>query len=293
MGFDACGFCEINDIGDEKYRLQDWLNKGYNADMDYLANNFDKRCDPSLLVDGAKSVISLAYNYYPSQTQDITNPQFAYYAYGKDYHDVMKAKMQQLLLYIKSLEPSADGRCFCDTAPVMERYWAAKSGIGFIGKNSMLIIPQKGSYFFLGEIVLNIELKSDKPISLSCGTCTRCLDACPSNALCKPYVLNSKKCISYQTIENKGDIDAVLEDKLNNNVYGCDICQKACPWNKFSQPHNEPEFKPSEEFINLTEDYILNMTVEDYRRIFKGSAVKRAKYEGLKRNVKALIEGKR
>lgn len=293
MGFDACGFCRAENVGDEKHKLKNWLDKGYHANMHYLSNNTDKRIDPSLLMDGAQAIISLALNYYPSQKQDTQNPQFAYYAYGKDYHDVMKAKMQDLLHYIKSLDPNAEGRCFCDTAPVLERYWAAKSGIGFIGKNSMLIIPQKGSYFFLGEILLNIELDYDKALNLSCGNCSKCIDACPTNALEDAYIMNSRKCISYQTIENRSDIDEAVEERLGNCVYGCDICQNVCPWNRFASPHNESAFNASDEFMGLSEDKLLEMTVEDYRKIFKGSAVKRAKYEGLMRNVQALKRSKR
>jgi len=288
IGFDACGFSKAESIGTEREHLKAWLDKGYNAGMDYLSRNLDKRCDPTLLVEGAKTIISVALNYYPAKKQSPSNPQIAYYAYGKDYHDIVKVKLQQLLDYIRTLLPNVTGRAFCDTAPVMERYWAAKSGIGFIGKNSLLIIPQKGSYFFLGEIIIDAELKYDEPISLSCGNCTRCLDACPTNAFEDKYILDSGKCISYQTIENKGEIDKHIIPLLNNRFYGCDICQQVCPWNRFSKPHNTPEFNPSDELLFLTQDQLDNLTETEYQWIFKGSAMKRAKLWGLQRNAKAI-----
>ncbi|WP_165041891.1 tRNA epoxyqueuosine(34) reductase QueG [Dysgonomonas sp. ZJ709] len=288
LGFDACGFCKAESIGEEKLHVKDWLDKSYNADMDYMANHFDKRCDPTLLVEDSHSIICLALNYYPDVKQSPEAPQFAYYAYGKDYHVVMKEKLQQLFDYIKTLIPTLEGRVFCDTAPILERYWAAKAGIGFIGKNSLLIIPKKGSYFFLGELIVNIELEYDKPLSLSCGNCTRCIDACPTKAIVEPKVINANRCISYQTIENKGEIDEAIKPLLNNRFYGCDICQQVCPWNKYARPHNTSAFKPSEAFMSLDFDKLDNLSVENYQQIFKGSAVKRAKYSGLKRNIEAL-----
>lgn len=289
LGFDACGVCKAEGIDpDNVQHLKDWLGKSYHARMDYMANHQDKRSNPQLLVDGAKSIICLALNYYPHTKQPSHHPQFAYYAYGKDYHDVMKARLQQLFDYIKTLIPDVGGRVFCDTAPVMERYWAAKSGIGFIGKNSLLIIPKKGSYCFLGELIVDIELEYGKPLDISCGRCTRCLDACPTKAIVAPKVINAKRCISYQTIENKGDIDADIIPLLNNRMYGCDICQDVCPWNKYARPHNEVAFNPSEAFLALSAERLEDMSVEEYQSIFKGSAVKRAKYSGLKRNLEAL-----
>ncbi|PXV62864.1 epoxyqueuosine reductase [Dysgonomonas alginatilytica] len=289
IGFDACGICEAEKIEIiESNHYQEWIDKGYHADMDYMARNIDKRCDPTLLVDNAKSIISLALNYYPHEKQSEAVPQFAYYAYGKDYHDVMKAKLQQLFDYIQTLLSNVNGRVFCDTAPVLERYWAAKAGVGFIGKNTLLIIPKRGSYFFLGEVIIDAELSYDKPLGLSCGKCTRCLQACPTGAIEQPHLLNAKKCISYQTIENKGEIDQAIVPLLNNRMYGCDICQQICPWNRYARPHTTEEFIPREEFLSMDHQSIANMTVEDYQRIFKGSAVKRAKYSGIMRNFKAL-----
>lgn len=289
IGFDACGICQAEEIEViESNHYQDWVDKGYMADMDYMARNIEKRCDPTLLVDNAKSIISLALNYFPHERQPQIAPQFAYYAYGKDYHDVMKSKLQVLFEYIKTLIPNVNGRVFCDTAPVLERYWAAKAGLGFIGKNTLLIIPKRGSYFFLGEIIIDTALSYDTPLNLSCGKCTRCLSACPTNAIEKPHLLNANKCISYQTIENKGEIDKTIAPLLNNRIYGCDICQQICPWNRYARPHSTPEFTPSQEFLSMDCEKIASMAVEDYQRIFKGSAVKRAKYSGLMRNFKAL-----
>lgn len=289
VGFDACGFCKAEYIGDEESRrLQQWLTDNHHGKMNYMEGYYDKRCDPSLLVEGAKSVVSLALNYYPHTMQDASAPQFAYYAYGKDYHDVMKEKLQLLFSKIKEYVPALEGRVFCDTAPVMERYWAAKAGLGFIGKNSLLIIPKKGSFFFLGELIVNIELDYDAPLNLSCGNCTRCLDACPTKAIIAPRVIDARRCISYQTIENREEIDDTIVPNLNNRLYGCDICQIVCPWNSYSRPHNTAQFNPSEAFMNLSDDKIGNLSIEEYQAIFKGSAVKRAKYSGLKRNWEAL-----
>lgn len=289
LGFDTIGICKAEEIEKEQQQnLNSWLEKGYYADMGYLSRNIDKRINPTLLVENAKSIVCVALNYYPAQTQFESAPQFAYYAYGKDYHDIIKAKLKQLFDYIKTIYPNVNGRYFVDTAPVLERYWAAQAGLGFIGKNGLLIIPQKGSYFFLGELILDIELEYDKPLNLSCGTCERCLNACPTNALISPYVMSAKKCISYQTIENRSEIDSEIVPQLNNYIYGCDICQKCCPWNKFSLPNQTVEFQPSEEFLSLTSEKIESMDEDDYRRIFKGSAVKRVKFSGLKRNLTAL-----
>jgi len=289
LGFDACGICRAEQVDtNTTSHLQDWLDKGYYAGMDYLARNTDKRNNPKLLLENAKSIICVALNYYPEKKQPCTSPQIAYYAYGKDYHEVVKAKLYSLLEYIKELYPTVTGRVFVDTAPILERHWAAKAGLGFIGKNSLLIMPRKGSYFFLGEILVDIELEYDKPINISCGNCTRCIDSCPTRAIEKPYTINSNSCISYQTIENKGEIDEKTIPVLNNNLYGCDICQKVCPWNKFAKPHKTKDFEPNHELLNIDYESLEKITEEDYRRIFKGSAIKRAKYSGLMRNLKAL-----
>ncbi|MBK5720276.1 tRNA epoxyqueuosine(34) reductase QueG [Dysgonomonas sp. Marseille-P4677] len=289
LGFDACGVCEAEEVDLENQRgYKDWISSSFHANMEYMNRNAEKRLNPTVLVEGARSIICVALNYYPEVKQPEDHPQFAYYAYGKDYHDVVKAKLQMLYDYIKSLNPELEGRCFVDTAPVLERYWAAKAGIGFIGKNSLLIIPKKGSYFFLGELILNLELDYDIPLSNSCGNCTRCIDACPTSAIVTPKVINAKKCISYQTIENKGEIDEDIIPNLNNRFYGCDICQQVCPYNRYARSLSAEEFKPSDAFLGLSFDRLNSLSVEEYQSIFKGSAVKRAKYTGLKRNLEAL-----
>lgn len=294
LGFDVCGVCKPEPIDIEEQRhLDDWIDKGFYADMDYMTRNRDKRTNPSLLVEDACSIVCVALNYYPKVKQSPDHPQFAYYAYGKDYHDVMKAKLNRLLEYLKKADPTAQGRAFVDTAPVLERYWAAKAGLGFIGKNSLLIIPKKGSYFFLGELIINTPLEYDSPLNLSCGNCTRCIEACPTKAIVRPKVVDANKCISYQTIENKGDIDPVIIPNLGNRFYGCDICQQVCPWNKYAHPHKTEEFSPTQAFLDLSIDKLESMTVEEYQHIFKGSAVKRAKFAGLKRNTDALKQSKK
>lgn len=292
LGFDNCAICKAESIDTEnKEALNSWISNGYHADMDYMAKNMDLRSDPTLLVEDAKSIIALTLNYYPHHFQDETNPQIAYYAYGKDYHEVIKKKLNSLYDYCLSLDLSINGRYFCDTAPLLERYWAAKAGIGWIGKNSLLIIPKKGSYFFLAFLILNVELEyddlSEKKMP-DCISCTRCIDSCPTGAIVAPRVIDARKCLSYQTIENKGDIDPDIIPKMNNRFYGCDICQQVCPWNRFASPHTTPDFYPSDEFLSLTVDKIENMEVETYQKIFKGSAIKRAKLSGLKRNIEAI-----
>jgi epoxyqueuosine reductase len=289
LGFDACGICEAKPVdAEEQLHFKDWVANSYQADMDYMARNTGKRCNPALLVEGARSIVCVALNYYPQAKQPEINPQFAYYAYGKDYHEVVKTRLQMLFDYIKGQNSTVEGRPFVDTAPLPERYWAARAGLGFIGKNSLLIIPKKGSYFFLGELVVNLELEYDAPLNLSCGICTRCMDACPTKAIVSPKVVNANRCISYQTIENRGEIDKDVIPKLNNRFYGCDICQQVCPWNRYARPHKTEAFNPSEAFLDLSFDKLDNLTVEDYQRIFRGSAVKRAKFTGLKRNLEAL-----
>lgn len=294
IGFDACGFAKAEGVEEKDIlSLKSWLDNNYHGEMGYMANHFDKRTNPIALVEGAKSIISVSLNYYPYQKQLESVPQFAYYAYGKDYHDIVKDKLHQLLNYIQTINPNITGRAFCDTAPLLERYWAMKAGLGFIGKNSLLIIPKKGSYFFLGEIVIDAGLDYDTPCTLSCGRCTRCLNACPTNALISPAVVNAQRCISYQTIENKGEIDSNIIPYMSNRFYGCDICQQVCPWNRYARPHKTEEFNPSEAFLSLDEARIENLSIEEYQEIFKGSAVKRAKLSGLKRNLNAWKQSKK
>lgn len=287
LGFSACGITSAN-LSTNREHLSRWLDKGYQADMAYLENNFDKRCNPQLLVEDARSVICVALNYYPQKKLRDDQLQFAYYAYGKDYHDIMKEKLNSLLTYIDTELISVKGRVFCDTAPVLERYWAQQAGLGWTGKNTLLIIPHAGSYFFLGELIIDAELAYDSPAVNRCGNCTRCLDACPTKALESPYLLNANKCLSYLTIENKGEIEKEYASKMGNYIYGCDRCQKACPWNRFATPNTIDELQPSEAFMNMTPQNWEKLSIEEYRTLFKGSAVKRAKYEGLMRNIKAI-----
>lgn len=286
LGFDACGICRAEE-SDQGVYYRKWLSERCHAGMDYLERNIDKRMDSRLLVEGAKSIISVALNYFPLHFQHEGVPRFAYYAYGEDYHDIVKGKLSRLFDFIKLRFPGVSGRYFSDSAPVLERFWAARSGLGFVGKNTLLIIPGKGSYFFLGELIVDLELDYDSPVSQNCGKCRRCLDACPTGAIEKPHWMNAQKCISYQTIENKGEISPEIVQLLSNNVYGCDICQVVCPWNRYARPHNTPELNPLDEFLSLDYERLQDMDEDTYRHIFRRSVVKRAKFTGLKRNLNA------
>lgn len=288
LGFDACGITKAIPVHPEmQQKLLSWLNKDYQAGMAYMDNHFEKRTNPCLLVEGTRSIVCVALNYYPSHSLPQEQLQFAYYAYGKDYHDIMRQKLTQMLERIQAQIPTAEGRAFCDTAPILERYWAEQAGLGWTGKNTQLIIPGKGSYFFLGELFLNIDLHYDKPMENHCGNCTRCLNACPTHALEAPRLLNANRCLSYLTIEHRGDIPKEAALMLGQRIYGCDSCQHACPHNRFASPHHTPAFNPSNDFLQMKADDWENLDIETYRKIFKGSAVKRAKYEGLMRNIHA------
>lgn len=298
LGFDACGICKAEFTGDHAAYLKDWLSARKHAGMKYMENYFEKRSDPALLLDDtpARSVVVLALNYYPQVKRDPSYPVFSYYAYGKDYHDVMKARLRRLLDFIAgTYRPVSEddavpfrGRAFCDTAPLLEKYHAQKAGLGWIGKNTLLIIPNKGSYFFLGILLVNIELEYDAPMENRCGRCRRCLDACPTCALEAPFRLDAGKCISYLTIENREEIPEELAGKMGNIVYGCDICAEACPWNRFARPHHTPEFNPSEAFLSLDREALEQLQEEDFKVVFKHSPVKRAGYKGLMRNLGAI-----
>lgn len=292
LGFDACGICRADNSGEEAHYME-WIRKHCQGGMAYLERNIDKRIDPRVLVDGAQSIISVALNYYPQVKLPGKVPQFAYYAYGKDYHEVMREKLKTLFEWIRTRFPDASGRYFSDSAPVLERFWAAQAGVGFVGKNTLLIIPGKGSYFFLGELIINLELDYDNPVSENCGDCVRCLNSCPTGAIEKPHWVNANKCISYQTIENKGEIAPEIVPELRNNVFGCDICQKVCPWNRVAQPHTTPEFEPSDAFLSLNLEQLNRMEEEEFREIFRCSAVKRTKFSGLKRNAAAISKTRR
>lgn len=288
LGFDFCGISKAEFLTEEAPRLEKWLKENKHGEMKYMENYFDKRLDPRLLVDGARSVISLLYNYYPEQTQVTDAPKISKYAYGKDYHEVIKDKLNEFLFSLKQEIGNVSGRAFVDSAPVMDKVWAAKSGLGWVGKNSNLINKQQGSFFFIAELIIDVELEYDGPIKDYCGTCTKCIDACPTEAIVAPYVVDGSKCISYLTIELKENIPLEFKDKMDNWAFGCDVCQDVCPWNSFSMPHNQAQFKNTNGLLNYTESEWNDITEETFNYIFKNSAVKRTKYKGLKRNLMFL-----
>ena len=292
LGFLECGISEACFLDEEKVRLTDWLQQGMHGEMGYMANKTDKRLDPRLLVENARSVISVLLNYFPSEKQlDTEAPVLSKYAYGTDYHFVMKDKLGELLAFVQSEIAPCEGRCFVDSAPVLDRAWAARAGLGWIGKNTNLISPEHGSFFFIGELIIDLELPSDTIIVRNhCGNCTRCLDACPTQALVVPYILDARRCISYQTIENRGEIDPSLKGKFENRVFGCDICQDVCPWNLKSETHSEPAFTPDFKLMNLRKSDWDDMDKPLFNELFRNSAVKRTRFEGLKRNLRFLEE---
>lgn len=290
QGFDFCGIAKAEFLEEEAHRLESWLNRNLHGKMAYMANHFDKRLDPSQLVPGAKSVVSLVYNYYPKQNLQEEHPEapkLAKYAYGKDYHHVIKSRLKTLIERIQDEIGAVEGRVFVDSAPVMERQWAQKAGLGWTGKNTLLINKGAGSYFFLAELIIDLELEPDGPIKDYCGTCTRCIDACPTDAL-TPYELDANKCISYLTIELKDEIPEAFKGKMENWAFGCDICQDVCPWNRFSTPHHEAAFEPSKELLELFNNNWEDLTEEVFRSAFQKSAVKRTKYAGIQRNLNFL-----
>lgn len=297
LGFDACGIAAVSSVGEEKLYFQKWLDANAHAGMEYMANNQSVRFNPSELLTDARSVISVALNYYPARLLSSDTPHVAYYAYGKDYHVVIKKKLRELWHLIESYIADQNltlalpaARAFTDSVPLLERYWAWKAGLGWIGKNTQLILPGKGSYFFLGEIVTTLPLPVDEPIKNRCGSCTRCLSSCPTGALERPRFLNANKCISYLTIENRNDIPESLAPLLGNRLFGCDTCQQVCPWNKFATPNQTAEFAPRESLFELKKELLKHFSIDDYNRIFAGSAVKRAKYEGIIRTINNLLK---
>ena len=290
LGFDFCGISKAEKLEKEAPRLEAWLKKEAHGKMSYMENHFDKRLDPTLLVPGARSVVSLLYNYYPEKDlakEKPKNHKIAKYAYGKDYHFVIKEKLKTFMKLIGEEIGEVGGRVFVDSAPVMERQWAEKSGLGWIGKNTLLINKQQGSFFFLAELILDLELEPDGPIKDYCGTCTRCIDACPTDAI-TPYELDASKCISYLTIELKDSIPNEFKDQMEGWAFGCDICQDVCPWNRFSKPHQEAEFSPNNELKSLFNNNWEDLTKEVFQEAFRKSAVKRTKIEGLQRNLEFL-----
>ncbi len=289
LGFMSAGISKADFLAEEAPRLEKWLKENRNGEMKYMENYFDKRLDPRVLFDGCKSVVSVLLNYYPEQTQnDPEAPKISKYAYGEDYHFVIKRKLQELLNFIQQEVGEVEGRIFVDSAPVMDKVWAKKSGLGWIGKNSNLISRGAGSFFFIGELLLDIALDADHEVADFCGTCTRCLSACPTGAIIQPYVVDGSKCISYFTIELKDAIPVAMKGQFDNNMFGCDICQDVCPWNSFSKPHQESAFLPHPDLLSMTKQEWKNISKETFDKLFKNSAVKRTKYSGLKRNVDFL-----
>jgi len=288
LGFEYFGISKAQFLEEEAPRLENWLNNNFHGKMQYMENYFDKRLDPRLLVDGAKSVISLLLNYFPSEKQNNDAPKISKYAYGNDYHDVIKSKCKTLLLSVQEKIGDFNGRCFVDSAPVMDKAWAAKSGLGWVGKNSNLINKKSGSFFFIAEIICDLDLLEDVAIKDYCGTCTRCIDACPTQAIVKPYVVDGSKCISYLTIELKENIPNSFQSQMDDWMFGCDVCQDVCPWNRFSKPHEEPLFNSQHGILEWDKKQWEEITEETFKKVFSKSAVKRTKFNGLKRNIQFL-----
>ncbi len=290
LGFLSCGISRAGFLEAEAPRLESWLNAQMNGKMGYMENHFDKRLNPTLLVDDAKSIISLTLNYYPETKQNMGSYKISKYAYGQDYHYVIKEKLKELLFFIQNEIGDVSGRAFVDSAPVLDKAWAAKSGLGWIGKNSNLLSKQVGSFFFIAELIVDLELDYDNATTDHCGKCTACIDACPTQAIVAPYVVDGSKCISYFTIELKENIPTEVKGKFDDWMFGCDVCQDVCPWNRFSKPHQEPLLKPNESILSFSKKDWEEITDETFRKVFKDSAVKRTKYEGLIRNMKFLKE---
>jgi len=284
-----CGVSKAEFLEEEAPRLEKWLESNMHGNMNYMENNFDKRLDPTLLVDGAKSVVSLALNYFPEKTQIDDTFKLSKYAYGEDYHFIIKWKLKELMKFIQAEIGEVGGRVFVDSAPVLDRAWAKKSGLGWVGKNGNLINKETGSFFFLAELIIDLELEADGPVKDYCGSCTACIDECPTDAIPEPYVVDGSKCISYLTIELKDEIiPKEFQGKMESWMFGCDICQDVCPWNKFSKPHNEPLLNPKPNLLGLNKKDWEDLTEEVFRDLFKKSAVKRTKFDGLKRNIDFL-----
>ena len=288
LGFMSCGISRAGFLEKEAPRLESWLNNNMHGEMGYMENYFDKRLDPTKLVEGSKSVISLLLNYYPEKTQQGESYKISKYAYGTDYHFVIKDKLKDLLKFIKAEIGDVEGRAFVDSAPVLDKAWAAKSGLGWIGKNSNLLTRKVGSFYFIAELIVDLELEYDTPVTDHCGSCTACIDACPTQAIVEPYKVDGSKCISYFTIELKEELPADVKGKFQDWMFGCDVCQDVCPWNRFSKPHREPLFDPHPQLLEMEKKDWQEITKETFNEIFKKSAVKRTKYSGLKRNLKFL-----
>ncbi len=285
LGFMACGISRAEFLEPEAVRLEEWLSKGMHGEMHYMANHFDKRLDPTKLVEGAKSVVSLLLNYFPENESGNEALKISKYAYGNDYHSVIKTKLQEMMHTLRSEIGEVGGRVFVDSAPVMDKVWAARSGLGWVGKNSNLLNKQSGSFFFIAELIIDLELEYDAHAQNFCGTCTRCIDACPTQAIVEPYVVDGSKCISYFTIELKDQIPYPEPEKFGKWVFGCDICQDVCPWNRFSKPTNEKEFAANESLQQMKTSDWLELTEEIFKEKFGTSALSRTGAAGMKRNV--------
>lgn len=291
LGFISCGISKADFLEEEAANLENWLKNEMHGEMSYMERNFDMRLDPRKILNGAKSVISLTYNYYTDKLQKDENFKISKYAFGTDYHFVIREKLKNLLFLIKEKVGDINGRVFVDSAPILERAWAKKSGLGWVGKNTNLISKNVGSFFFLCEIIVDIELDYDYSTTDHCGTCTACIDACPTNAIVEPYKVDGSRCISYLTIELKENMPEYAKDSYDKWIFGCDICQDVCPWNKFSKPHNEPLFNADEKFLSMSKNEWLEITKETFDKVFKDSPVKRTGYDGLKRNIKFIKRG--
>jgi epoxyqueuosine reductase len=289
LGFLDCGISKAGFLEEEAPRLEEWLNRSYHGEMKWMENHFDKRLDPRKLVDDAKSVISVILNYYPEETQHNPDaPKIAKYAYGEDYHFVIKRKLKALAEFIQEEIGEVNGRAFTDSAPVMDRAWAERAGLGWTGKHTLLLTKNTGSFYLIGELIVDLELEPDQPVASHCGSCTRCIDACPTDAILEPNLMDATKCISYLTIELKDQIPNDFAGQMEGWAFGCDICQDVCPWSRFSKPTNVEEFAPHPDMLNMTQKDWEEITEDVFKKIFKKSAVKRAKYEGLKRNISFL-----
>ncbi|WP_291867618.1 tRNA epoxyqueuosine(34) reductase QueG [Maribacter sp.] len=288
LGFLSCGISKADFLEEEAPRLENWLKENRNGEMRYMENHFDKRLDPRLLVDGAKSVISLLLNYFPQEEQIKNTFKVSKYAYGHDYHHIIKSKLRELQNFISEEIGEVGGRAFVDSAPVLDKAWAAKSGLGWIGKHSNLLTQQVGSFYFIAELIIDLDLSYDTRVTDHCGTCTACIDACPTQAIVEPYKVDGSKCISYVTIELKEEIPTEFQGKMNDWMFGCDVCQDVCPWNRFSKPHSEPLFNPHPELLSMSKKDWEEITEDVFKKVFQKSAVKRTKYSGLTRNINFL-----
>ncbi|MGB7842624.1 MAG: tRNA epoxyqueuosine(34) reductase QueG [Salinimicrobium sp.] len=290
LGFLSCGISKAGFLEEEAPRLENYLKNNMHGEMRYMENHFDKRLDPTKLVEGSKSVISLLFNYFPEERQREDSYKISKYAYGTDYHFVVKDKLKSLLQFVQEEIGPVEGRAFVDSAPVLDKAWAAKSGLGWIGKNTNLLSKKTGSFFFIAELIVDLELDYDTPVTDHCGSCTACIDACPTQAIVEPYKVDGSKCISYFTIELKDQLPREMKGKFDDWMFGCDVCQDVCPWNRFSKPHNEPLFRPHPDLLSMSKKGWEEITEETFRKVFKKSAVKRTKYSGLTRNINFLKE---